>query len=69
MLCPIGKRLTDDLTEKVRQMVQSDANMKNPKITLRIRSEDWRTATVKVDEARTRLLQHRSDCAACAESD
>jgi hypothetical protein len=65
MPCPIGMRLTKDLTDKVRQMVQSDANMKNPKITLRIRSEEWRTSTTKVAEARTKLLQHRADCAMC----
>lgn len=65
MLCPIGMRLTKDLTDKVRQMIQSDANMKNPKITLRLRSEEWRTSTAKVAEARTKLLQHRADCTMC----
>jgi hypothetical protein len=67
MLCPIGTRLTNDLTDKVRQMMQSDANMKNPNITLRIRGEEWRTSTVKVAEARTKLSQHRSDCAVCTD--
>jgi hypothetical protein len=69
MPCPIGKRLTDDLAQKVQQMVQSDANMKNPKITLRIRGEDWKSATLKVAEARARLQQHQSDCAICSAQD
>jgi hypothetical protein len=60
-------RLTNDLTDKVRQMMQSDANMKNPEITLRIRSEEWRASTVKVAEARTKLLQHRADCTMCTD--
>jgi hypothetical protein len=65
MLCPIGMRLTNDLTDKVRQMMQSDANMKDPKITLRIRSEERRASTTKVAEARTKLLRHRGDCTMC----
>jgi hypothetical protein len=67
MLCPIGIKLTKDLAERVQQMVQSDANMKNPKITLRLRGEEWRTATLRVAEARTRLLEHRSGCPSCTE--
>jgi hypothetical protein len=68
MLCSTGKRLTGDLAEKVRQMMKSDANMKDPTITLRIRSEDWQVAADKVGEARAMLLQHQSNCHICLES-
>jgi hypothetical protein len=67
MLCPIGRKLTNDLTEHVQQMMHADANMKNPNITFRLRGEDWRTSTAKVAEARSKLLQHRSGCKVCAE--
>jgi len=67
MICPIGTRLINDLERAVQQLVQSDANMKDPKITLRIRGEDWRSSTVKIAEARTKLLEHRSGCTVCTE--
>jgi hypothetical protein len=67
MLCPIGTRLINDLTQKVKQMMQSDVNMKNPNITLRIRGEEWRASTVRLAEARNRLSQHRADCTICTD--
>jgi hypothetical protein len=65
MLCPTGRQLSDDLSEAVSGLAQSDANMKNPEIAWEIRDERWRNATTLVAEARKMLSEHRSKCVAC----
>jgi hypothetical protein len=65
MICTTGQRLGDELTEAIHLLGISDADMKNPKITLRIRSERWKIASARVSEARDRILRHRSECPLC----
>jgi len=68
MLCMARQKLNDEFTEAVRQMSMSDADMKNPKITLRIRNERWKISATRVSEARDRLHKHQSECPVCNET-
>ncbi len=65
MQCVVADRLKRELDTRIREMEQSDTDMKNPHITLRIRSEGWRASLTKVHEVRASLDEHRATCSIC----
>jgi hypothetical protein len=65
MLCTARQRLSDELDDAIRLLDMSDVDMKNPKITLRIRNERWKVSTARVSEIRDRILRHQSECPIC----
>ena len=69
MLCPAGRLLSIRLSSAVRELAQSDANMRNSSLPFEIRDQSWKDTIKLVSEARKKYMAHRSICHTCKEED